>query len=32
LARRYGLDDKDLLTLVEFSEELEFSRERARQL
>ena len=32
LVRRYGLDDKDLATLAELSDELELSRERVRQL
>jgi RNA polymerase primary sigma factor len=32
LVRRYGLDDKNPATLAELSDELEISRERARQL
>ena len=32
LVRRYGLDDKDPVTLAELGDELELSRERVRQL
>jgi RNA polymerase primary sigma factor len=32
LVRRYGLDDRDSLTLAELAAELELSRERVRQL
>jgi RNA polymerase primary sigma factor len=32
LVRRYGLDDRNLSTLAELSEELKVSRERIRQL
>jgi RNA polymerase primary sigma factor len=32
LVRRYGLDDKDPVTLAEIGDELEISRERVRQL
>jgi RNA polymerase primary sigma factor len=32
LVRRYGLDDRDVATLAELSDELEISRERVRQL
>ncbi|MBV9453506.1 MAG: sigma-70 family RNA polymerase sigma factor, partial [Rubrobacter sp.] len=32
LVRRYGLDDRDLATLAELSDELKVSRERIRQL
>jgi RNA polymerase primary sigma factor len=32
LMRRYGLDDRDVATLAELSDELDISRERVRQL
>jgi RNA polymerase primary sigma factor len=32
LVRRYGLDDRDVATLAELSDELNISRERVRQL
>jgi RNA polymerase primary sigma factor len=32
LLRRYGLDDRDVATLAELSDELNISRERVRQL
>jgi RNA polymerase primary sigma factor len=32
LLRRYGLDDRDVATLAELSDELDISRERVRQL
>jgi RNA polymerase primary sigma factor len=32
LIRRYGLDDREVATLAELSEELGISRERVRQL
>ena len=32
LVRRYGLDDRDTLTLAELAVELKMSRERVRQL
>ncbi|HEU4846849.1 MAG TPA: sigma factor-like helix-turn-helix DNA-binding protein, partial [Rubrobacteraceae bacterium] len=32
LLRRYGLDDRDVATLAQLSDELDISRERVRQL
>ena len=32
LVRRYGLDDRDTMTLAELAAELKLSRERVRQL
>jgi RNA polymerase primary sigma factor len=32
LLRRYGLDDRDVATLAQLSDELDISRERVRQI